>query len=81
MRNCGFDLIRQPVQQFFFKPGSVLADVQKVLRIRLKAGDKCATFVHTVFTAFAVMVRVLANLKVVNFLIVADRDRVLFHMD
>jgi len=75
-----FDLICQQMQQFFFQFSLVLADVQVIVFVRLKAGYYSAILKYVHFTAFAVVVQVFTNLKMMNLFIYSDTDRVIFHL-
>ena len=79
MRVVRLDLVCQQMQQLFFQVARVLADVQVVVVIRLKAGHQPALLKYFHFTAFAVMVQVFSNFKMVHLFVKADRDRVIFH--
>ena len=69
----GFNLIRQQMQYFFINLARVLAYMQKIMIIRFKAGYKNPFFVHPEFTTFSAVMRMLAHLKMMYFLILADR--------
>jgi GDP-mannose pyrophosphatase NudK len=73
------DLVGQQIQDLFIEPGCVLTNMQVLLRVRLKAGDKFAVLEHAVLATFAIMVRMLANLEMVYLLIQADRYQVFIH--
>jgi hypothetical protein len=57
----------------------VLADMQKVLRVRFKAGYTDTLRKHFVFALFPVMVRVFAHPEMMHFVIFANRNRIVFH--
>lgn len=76
-----FDLIRQQMQDLLVDLAGVLAHMQKLLRIRLEAGDINAAFKYFIFTLVIVVVRVLAHLEMMHLLIFTHGDRVIIHAD
>src|ERR1700742_5100885 len=74
-----FNLICQQVQNLLVHARSVLTDMQIVLRIRLEAGHKTTFLKNTIFTAFAVMMGMFTDLKMMNVLVLTYGDREIFH--
>lgn len=79
MRVVRLDLVRQQMQYLLINISRILADMQKVMIIRLEAGHKTAVLKYPEFAFRIVMVGIFANLEVVHFLVLADRDRVILH--
>lgn len=74
------DLIRQQMQDLLIDLAGILADLQEIMAVGCKAGDIIAVFIHPVFTFVFLVVHVLAHLEMMHFLILADGDRVIFHI-
>ena len=80
MRMVCLDLVGQQMQQLFIELTRILADVQVIVIVRLKAGHQLTLLKHFYFTAFAIVVQVFTNLKMMNLFIYSDTDRVIFHL-
>lgn len=62
----GFYLVCQQMQQLLIKLARILADVEEVVRIGLKAGDELTLLKYFYFTTFAIVVQVFTNFKLVD---------------
>ena len=79
MRMVRLDLISQQMQQLLIQLTGILADVQVIVVIRLEAGHQLTFLEDFHFAAFAALVQVLTNLKMVNLFVNTDNDWVIFH--
>lgn len=64
-----FDLVCQQVQHLLIKLARILADVQIVVVTGLETGDELALLKYFYFTAFAIVMQVFTNFKMVNLLV------------
>jgi hypothetical protein len=81
LRMVCLDLVSQQMQHFLVNAAGVLADMQKVTVIRRKTGNIGPVFKNAVLAFILILVRIFTYFKVVHLLILADRDRVIFHGD
>ena len=74
-----FYMVGKQVQYFLFYTTGVLAHLQETVPARHKAGNIITLFKYPEFAAFTIVVQVFPYFKIMNFLIIADYNRVIFH--
>lgn len=74
-----FDLIGEQMQYLFIHVSGILADMQKVMRIRLKAGHIRAILKHPKLAFIILVMRIFADLEMVYFFLQVYSDGVIFH--
>lgn len=79
VRYCGFYLICELVKNFFIHFNRILANMQVIMSVGLKACYKLPVLKNPIPTALRIMMRVFTHLKVMYLLIFANRDREVIH--
>jgi hypothetical protein len=74
-----FNLLRQQVQYQFVEISGILANMEKLVIVRLKTRDEHPVLKHSEFTFGIIVMYVFSHLEMMNFLVHTYCDRVIFH--